>query len=370
MARWSALNREEQVGQLLWIGFEGSSWSTRLRKLVDRVRPGGLILFGRNIESARQVRSLTDALSRAVRIPPFIAIDQEGGRVNRLRGILGETPSAFWLAARPDPRTAVRIHAAATAGALRSLGLNVNFAPVLDLSGADQRNGIGDRSLGEDPRRVSDLAGIVLREHLRAGIVPVGKHFPGLGSARADTHLALPVIRRTRRQLLTHDVLPYRRLRKILPIVMVGHAFYPALQGTTPRAATLSTLIVQSLLKRRTGHRGLVLTDDLEMGAIDQKLDGGEQAVAAFESGSDGLMFCRSEERILEARAGLLRAVDSGTMSAARLGGSMRRILRLKERHLARRRAVFSTGRLARARLLIESLGGPAPAGVDPTARP
>jgi beta-N-acetylhexosaminidase len=368
MARWNGLSLRDRVGQLLWIGFEGTSWSPRLEKLLERVRPGGLILFGRNIESARQVRSLTDALSRAVRIPPFIAVDQEGGRVNRLRGILGETPPALWLATRPDARAAVRSHAAATAGALRSLGFNVNFAPVLDLSGPDARNGIGDRAFGEDPRRVADLAAIVLREHLRAGIVPVGKHFPGLGSARADTHRTLPVIRRTRKQLLTLDLIPYRRLRRGLPIVMVGHAFYPALQGRSPRPATLSAPIVQDLLKSRTGHRGLALTDDLEMGAIDQRLDGGEQAIAAFVSGSDGLMFCRSEERILEGLSGLIEAIESGAIERARLAGSLRRILRLKERHLTRRRARFSEGTLARARLLFGSLA-PGKVGVDPTAR-
>ncbi len=369
MVRSSDLGPEDKAGQLLWIGFEGSSWSPSLERLVRQVRPGGLILFSRNIEAARQVRMLTDALFRALPVPPFIALDQEGGRVNRLLPILGPTPSAHWLAGQPDARGAVRRHAAATVTALRCLGFNVNFAPVLDLSGPDAQNGIGDRAFADDPRKVADLAAIVLREHLRSGVVPVGKHFPGLGSARADTHLTLPVIRRRRAEILGKDLLPYRRLRKMLPIVMVGHAYYPALQGSRPHPATLSRLVVEGILRRRVGHRGLILTDDLEMGAIDQSLGGAEQALAALQAGSDGLMFCRSAERILEAREGLLHALESEEIAPARIGRSLRRILGLKGRSLRRRRGRFSAGSLARARLLLDSLQGPEALGADPTAR-
>src|SRR6266704_2790686 len=233
-----------------------------------------------------------------------------------------------------DPRP----HPLATITALKSLGFNVNFAPVLDLSGPDPKNGIGDRAFGDDPRRVVDLASIALRVHLRAGVIPVGKHFPGLGSARADTHRTLPVIRRSRPLLWRRDLLPYRRLKRFLPIIMVGHAYYPALQGRRPLPATLARTVVEGLLRKRIGHQGLILTDDLEMGAIDQRLDGAEQARAALGAGSDGLMFCRSEARILEAREGLLRGLESGEIRGARIEASLRRVLALKLRYLTTRR--------------------------------
>ncbi len=368
MLKASDLDLADQAGQLLWIGFDGVSFGPSLASLLRRVRPGGIILFGRNIESARQVRSLTDALFGALRVPPFIALDQEGGRVNRLKPILGPTPAPHALARMPSPAEAVRRHSAATALALKSLGFNVNFAPVLDLFRSDQGNGIGDRSFGEDARTVADLAGLFVKVHLDAGVVPVGKHFPGLGSARSDTHLTLPVIRRSRALLLKRDLLPYRRLRKTLPIVMVGHAYYPSLQGRKPLPATLSRQVVGALLRRRIAYRGLVLTDDLEMGAIGSEADPGRVALEALRAGSDAVMFCGSQEKIIAAHDAILGVLKSGGPAARALRPPLRRALALKARCLSRRRSRFSQGSLRRSRLLLESLG-PAATGDDPTAR-
>ena len=261
-------------------------------------------------------------------------------------------------------------HAEATAIALRCLGFNVNFAPVLDLSGPGLDNGIGDRALGRDPAKTALLAALIARSHLRAGIIPVGKHFPGLGAARFDSHRALPIIRRSRALMLKRDLMPFRRLRATLPMVMVGHAYYPALQGRKPRPASFSPSIVQGLLRTRLAFRGIVLTDDLEMGAVDQKLHGGEQALAAYAAGHDGLMFCQSEDRILEAHEALLDALERGELAEAQLRARLRRIYRVKERHLlSRRRPRYSVGSMARARFLLESLGPASPDGFDPTAR-
>ena len=363
------LSLEARIGQLFWIGFQGTALGPELRALLDQVRPGGLILFSRNIESASQVRALTDELYRAVPVPPFIALDQEGGRVNRLKPIVGPIPPNLELAGRPDGVAAVRKHSRATAQALRNLGFSVNFAPVLDLSDRDPGNGIGDRAYGQDPRVVCRMAGVFLDAHLSAGVVPVGKHFPGLGSARADTHLTLPVIQRSRARLWDEDLLPYRRLRRKLPAVMVGHAHYPAIQGAAPAPATLSRPVVAILLRKKVEYGGLILTDDLEMGAVDQTPAGG-QALRALAAGHDGLMFCSSEVKIRAAHAALLAAVRGGEIGAARIGASVRRILRLKERFLERRRRVpYAPEGVERSRRLLASLGGGADSGVDPTAR-
>src|SRR2546422_2871882 len=259
------LSLEDKVGQLFWIGFHGIALDPPLRSLLERVRPGGLILFARNIENARQVRALNDALSGSLRIPPFIALDQEGGRVNRLKPILGPIPPNLALARGKAATRAVGRQAGATARALRSLGFSVNLAPVLDLSGPGAANGIGDRAFGEDPATVCRLARVFLETHLRSGVIPVGKHFPGLGSAGADTHLTLPVISKSRARLTREDLVPYRRLNRHLPVVMAGHASYPALQDR-PGPATLSRAVIEGLLRRRLGYRGMILTDDLEMG--------------------------------------------------------------------------------------------------------
>ena len=364
------LTLEDRVGQLFWIGFQGTSLGPDLRSLLDRVRPGGVIFFSRNIENASQIRALTDDLFRSLRTPPFLALDQEGGRVNRLKPILGPIPANLDLAGRADAPAAVHRHARATASAMRSLGFNVNFAPVLDLSGRDPGNGIGDRAYGEDPRIVCRLAKVFLEAHLKAGVVPVGKHFPGLGSARADTHVTLPVISRSRALLWKEDLLPYRRLRQKLPVVMAGHAYYPAIQGDGPSPATLSGSVAAGLLRRKVGYRGLIVTDDLEMGAVDQAQGAGHQAMSALAAGHDGLMFCGSEEKIREAYETLLAAVREGKIDTARVGLSVRRILRLKDRFLCRRRrAPYSKEIVVRSRRVLASLGAGADSGHDPTAR-
>lgn len=371
MSRPSQGSLSAQVGQLLWIGFEGTTLTPGLGRLLQEVGPGGIILFGRNItKEARQVRALTDALWRALPIPPFVALDQEGGRVSRLTPLVGPTPTSGVLGRRPDASRNVRRHGEATALALKSLGFNVNLAPVLDLSGIDAPNGIGDRAYGDDPRTVTLLAGLFAAAHQRAGLIAVGKHFPGLGGALGDTHAMMPVIKRSRSQLLRQDLLPYRRLRAALPAIMIGHASYPALQGRSDQPATLSHSVVTALLRRQIGYRGLVVTDDLEMGAVDQSLDGGAQALQAFRAGADALMFCRSEERIREAHRALARAAESGDLPRERLREALRRIHAVKRRYLVdRRRGRYSAGSLARSRALFEALGPTALSGADPTAR-
>ncbi len=364
------LGPRERAGQLLWIGFDGTTASPALLRFMRRIQPGGIILFGRNIENARQVRALNDAFHRELRIPPFIALDQEGGRVNRLRSILGASPAPLILASGPKATTMLRRQAGATALALRTLGFDVNFAPVLDLSDAGTPNGIGDRALGDEPNRVISLARVLLQTFLEAKILPVGKHFPGLGSARSDTHESLPSIDRARPRLWSSDLLPYRRLSARLPMIMVGHAHYPALQGRDRVPATLSRRILHDLLRRRIGYRGYVLTDDLEMGAIDSTLDGGALAVKSFMAGSDGLMFCRSPERIEEAQAALAQAIETGSIAPSRARASLVRMMSLKRRYAGRiGRRRYSEASIARARRILASLGPTSAEGFDPTAR-
>lgn len=360
----------DRLGQLFWIGFQGTGAGDDLRGLLSQVQPGGLILFSRNIETDTQVRRLTSDLSAALDTPPFIALDQEGGRVNRLKGILGPIAPNLRLAGRPDAPRAVARQARALALALRTLGFNVNLAPVLDLSGPETSNGIGDRAFGPDPDVVSRLARVFLKTHLDAGILPVGKHFPGLGPARGDTHLTLPRIDKSRAALWREDLLPYRRLRSLLPIVMAGHAWYPDLQGPRPGPATLSEAVVTGLLRRRMRYRGLIVTDDLEMGAVEQNSGAAAQALAALEAGNDGLMFCSSADRIRDAWEGVRRAVERGEVNLRRVRQSLDRIAALKKKHrLGRRLPALSAATLDRSRRTLAALGPSAEPGFDPTAR-
>src|SRR5262245_6601726 len=363
------LSPEERAGQLFWIGFRGTTLDLGVKSLLERVRPGAVILFARNIESALQVRRLNDAITRTLRIPPFIALDQEGGRVNRLKAILGPIAPNLALAGRADAAEAVGRQAGAMARALRGLGFSVNLAPVLDLSGPHAGNGIGDRAFGEDPKTVCRLARVFVLAHLRSGIIPVGKHFPGLGSARADTHVTLPIISKSRHRLNREDLVPYRRLGRSLPMIMAGHASYPVLQEG-PGPAPLSRSVIEGLLRRDLGYRGLIITAGLGMGAVEEEQGPTSQALAARAAGNDGLRFCAPREKMLEAYEGVLGALRRGEIDERRIARSLRRIRALKARFLgARRRARFSQEVLQRSRRILAALGAGEVTGPDPTAR-
>ena len=223
---------EEKVGQLFFLGFQGPAPDAEASALIDRIRPGGFTFFQRNIEGFDQFHALTDTLREPNGIPAFLAIDHEGGRVDRLKHIFGAIPSMGELASLGTAY--LRAGARIIAAELEATGLNLDFAPVLDLrvDGAV----VADRALGEGPAEVSRLAGAFIDELSKKTIIACGKHFPGLGSSRLDTHFVLPRIDRTKRQLQLDDVLPFQNLIGDLGMIMVAHAHYPGLGDERPAA--------------------------------------------------------------------------------------------------------------------------------------
>ncbi|MBI4161828.1 MAG: glycoside hydrolase family 3 protein [Acidobacteria bacterium] len=329
----SHLTDAERIGQLLFIGIPGHALTEETISFLHEVRPGGIILFQRNIVSRDQLQRLCRRLMGLLPIPPFLAIDQEGGRVNRLQPILSAQPSGYDLAEFGDARL-VEKYARGIGDCLRLLGLHMNFAPVLDLSGRDAPNGIGDRSFGTDPERVGVLGEAFLLALKRSRILGTMKHFPGLGGAVIDSHLELPEIRKGHRKLREEDLHPFRRLAPIAPVAMMSHAWYPSLSGKEPLPASLSPHIVQDLLLGELKFPGLVLTDDLEMGSIDPRPGLGEVAVRAVAAGNDMVLVCRSKRLIRAAARGLLDAGRRGSLSQDRMDRSLGKILSLKRRFL------------------------------------
>jgi beta-N-acetylhexosaminidase len=266
-------------------------------ELLDAVRPGGVVLFARNVESDRQLKRLTAALHRR---GIQIAIDQEGGRVNRLREIIGECPRDGRLIGQR----------------LRELGVDINFAPVVDLEIFDDKvvNALRERCWGRTVKEVVAGAGKFLDDLQAQGVTGCLKHFPGLGGAQCDSHDELPTIRRSREQLLRHDLRAFRALLPQARAVMVGHGVYPALDAKWP--ASLSAKITTRLLRRQLGFGGLVFTDDLEMGAITQAVPFAEAVVAAVRAGADRLLVCHTPDRILAAHEALVRIEDRERVGA------------------------------------------------------
>jgi beta-N-acetylhexosaminidase len=322
------LTLEEKVGQLFCLGFQGYEPDGETRDVLDVVRPGGFLIFQRNIEGFDQIYELTSGLREMFPVPPFIAIDHEGGRVDRLKQIFGPIPSMPELAASGTAQ--LRIGARIIAAELEATGFNVDFAPVLDL----RRPGsiIAERSLSPDPEEVARLAGAFIEELTKRGIVACAKHFPGLGAAVADPHFALPRIDKTRRQIQQEDVVPFASVFETSGMIMVSHAHYPGLGDEKTLPASISSRVIEGFLRKKLGYKGVVITDDLVMGAITGFGLTPELFLRAFEAGNDILLFSQSTPLVEDAFRTILKAVRGSTSLRERLDESVDRILSLKGR--------------------------------------
>jgi len=317
----------------LWVGFEGKSLPAELSRWLAGGQVGGVVLFSRNIESPAQVldlcREVRSAAGRGNPLP-LIAVDQEGGRVARLKDppFTGFPPArACSLFGRGDGGMAEAV-GAATAAELRAVGIDVNFAPVLDVDSNPRNPVIGDRAFSEDPRAAAAFGIAFAKGSLSRGILPVGKHFPGHGDTSADSHFELPVVRTRRETLLRRELLPFRRAaRAAIPALMTAHVMYPALDRAMP--ATLSRKILHELLRGRLRFRGTVFSDALEMKAIADRYGIGEAAVLAVTAGCDVVLVCRGKSAQAETidrlsreaidRPAFRRAVEESAIRSGRL---------------------------------------------------
>ena len=332
-----SLSLEEKVGQLLFIGIPNDSIDEITKSLLDETRPGGICLFARNIKNAEQTRSLTDNLRSSLPIVPFLSIDQEGGLVDRLRRIFGPMPAAAKIC---TAELAAR-HATIIAKALRILGLNMDFAPVVDVitpKRAQATNGLYSRGFGLSREDVAELAGEFLTVLASNGVMGCLKHFPGLGASRVDSHENLPSVEIDKDEFECVDLYPYRELLNTIgsQSVMVAHAAFPDLdlqesdQNGRLLPASLSFNFVTKLLREGLGYNGLVVTDDLEMGAIVNDYGVGEACILAVEAGEDMLAICAGTDPIREGFAALLNAVESGRITQERIDRSLARIEQAK----------------------------------------
>jgi beta-N-acetylhexosaminidase len=278
-------------GSLLVLGLAGPELTSQEAALFRKLQPAGYILFTRNIVSAGQTRKLTDDLRDLSSETPILAIDQEGGRVTRTKEIAPAAPSAPALAASKDM---VKISQAGefTADLLRLLGFNLNFAPVLDLDHfPDTQNALRGRCWGRDPQRVIDYAGQWNRWMRKRYVASCAKHFPACGRAQSDPHHDLPSSPATIKELLREDVIPYTALMPDLDAIMLAHVDFPNIDPDFP--ASLSPRIIRRFLRDQLGFdRHLVLTDDLDMGAITQRYGRGQDVKLAIEAGNDIALIC------------------------------------------------------------------------------
>ncbi|MCE9609007.1 MAG: glycosyl hydrolase [Chthoniobacter sp.] len=308
------------LGQLLLTGVPGLALDTETAATFRRLQPGGFILFGRNIESPGQLRRLIDDLRELCAVEPIITIDQEGGRVSRLKLVGNEPPNANQLRDKDDVALTAR-HGAITGRLLRIFGFNLDLCPVLDISFDDEAdNSLRGRCYGNDVAQVIRNAGAFNDALRAAGVLSCGKHFPGYSRAPLDAHHELPVIPLSRAELDTHELAVFRAFAQRVDSMMIGHGFYPSLDSTrTP--SSLSRAVITDLLRGEHGFRGLVMTDDLDMGAILEPFGKGESGLAevirlAITAGNDLAMICHRVEMVEKAH-GYLAAVPRAELDRA-----------------------------------------------------
>jgi beta-N-acetylhexosaminidase len=340
--RLLSLPFEQQIGQFFFIGLPGPELDNEARDLIDEVKPGGIILFGRNVDGAEQVRALLDGARAMLPVAPLCGVDQEGGLVDRLRNIFPPMPSARAIRQHGD-LSGVRALGRITGEVLRMLGFDINFAPVMSIITQERSqlsNGLFSRSFGRSPGEVLGYTTVYMRGLQATGCLGCLKHFPGIGAGAVDSHIEMPMVALTRDDLLAQDLAPYielfQRADDRVRVVMVSHGGFPNIdikKGTTGgliEPASISAGIVSNLLRQELGYKHLVVTDDLEMGAIAKHCEIEDAVVRAFHAGEDMLLICATPETIRRGYRALLKAAREGKFTEKRIAASLKRIAATK----------------------------------------
>jgi beta-N-acetylhexosaminidase len=340
-----------EVGQLAIAGFAGHEIPRDLKLLAKEFDLGGIILFSRNVAEPEQVAEVArEARTLAAELPLWVSTDQEGGRVARLK-----TPFTVWppmraLGRSGDERLVERF-ARALAAELRAVGISLNYTPVLDILTNRDNPAIGDRALAERAEDVARLGTVIIRTLQAEGIAACGKHFPGHGDTSTDSHHELPIVEHPPDRIARVELVPFKAaIEAEVAAIMTAHVLIPAIDEERP--ATLSPAVVSGMLKGSLGYQGLVLSDDIGMGAISARYGTVEATVAAIAAGCDAVLMCGTDQDVqMAALEAVIHAVEDGTLPLKRVEDALARHRRVKERFLASPRALPLTGAPLRALL-------------------
>lgn len=332
----ASMSLARKAGQLMSVAFHGTKITSALEAMIRDRGVGGVILYSENFADAAGLARLVADLNQIARdaksLPLFFEVDQEGGPVIRINKGATILPGQMALAATADPERSVRTAAAINTAELRALGVNWNFAPVADVNDEPTNPIIGNRSFSSDPARVSALVTAAVQTYAAAQFFSCAKHFPGHGSTTTDSHTGLPKIEADRATLDRVELPPFRAaIAAGVPAIMSAHIVVPALDPTPELPVTLSKAVMTELLRNTLGFRGLVVTDDLEMGAL-KNVGEAAAGLRALQAGADYLLFRYDESAQTEGHRLITDAVQSGALSTARLDESVRRVVDAKRR--------------------------------------
>lgn len=335
----SRMTVEEKIGQLFTVFFNGSAYSEALDFTIRRLHVGGIIIFGHNISSPEGVATMVNAAQTAAadsgaKIPLIVAVDHEGEPVNRFGNKLSQFPGNMAIAATGSPENAKAV-ARAMAKELKSMGINMNMAPVMDINSNPDNPIIGKRSFGSNPIVVAQFGATIIKEFQANDIIPAAKHFPGHGDTSGDSHSTLPTVVHNRSHLNDVEFLPFRSaIDAGTDAIMTAHVVFPAIDPDYDLPATLSERVLTDLLRGELGFQGLIVTDSLGMGAVKQRFGIADASARAFQAGADLLLFGNDPGHTpaeqYPAYQNLLTLVKKGIISRERLDASVRRILLTK----------------------------------------
>lgn len=327
----ASMSKTEKIGQMVMIGIQGIKVDDDSLYMLNQYYMGGVILFDRNMESPEQVKQLTSDLQAQSneKVPLFIGIDEEGGDVVRMAEKLTSPPSQKEIGATGDIEQA-KTWAIKTAKSLKDMGINVNFAPVADVGSNDKR------SYSTDANTVIDFVRAATKGYQQENIIYSLKHFPGIGKGKVDSHIDSSSIDVAKEVLMTEDILPFKTIIDESDpndyFILVSHLKYLALDEEYP--ASLSSKIMTDLLRNELGYKGIIITDDMEMGAVANHNDFRSIGVNAVKAGADIVLVCHEYEHQQEVYLGLLDAVNNGEISQERIDESIKRIIKVKLLHL------------------------------------
>lgn len=329
-----AMSLEEKIGQMVIVGFDGYTIDDNTIAMIKKYHVGGLILFGRNVKSSVQLLDLVNSLKAANinnKIPLFISIDEEGGKISRMPNEFKKLPTNKTIGKINNCDFSYKI-GSILSEEIKSFGFNLNFAPVLDLNSNPRNSVIGDRSFGSDAKIVSNLGVETMKGIKAGGVIPVVKHFPGHGDTAIDSHLGLPFIDHNMNRLEKYELVPFKEaINNQADAVMIAHIVLNKVDRLNP--ASLSKAVITDLLRKQLNFTGVVISDDLTMGAIVKNYNLTDAAVNSINAGSDIVLVCHGYDHEVAVLDALRKAVEDGSIPEERVDESVSRILKLKYKY-------------------------------------